>query len=241
MTGAGIALGEAAPGALQRRLQVSGTIIPNADRIGRVGVKLLGTVLELRKRLGDSVREGEVVAVIESREVADAEELLSARLTQELQQTLVVRAKNLWETRAMAENEYLRTRNASDDARVRLAAARQKLSALGLTEQQIDELPQQPTEALRRQELRSPISGRVADRRVDLGALVGREGQESELYIIVNLSEVWADLAISPADLGGIQEGQESALSPAPQESGRKQRSRSSVRYWTKTPALPAL
>ncbi len=210
MTGAGIALGEAAPGALQRRLQVSGTIIPNADRIGRVGVKLLGTVLELRKRLGDSVREGEVVAVIESREVADAKrELLSARLTQELQQTLVVRAKNLWETRAMAENEYLRTRNASDDARVRLAAARQKLSALGLTEQQIDELPQQPTEALRRQELRSPISGRVADRRVDLGALVGREGQESELYIIVDLSEVWADLAISPADLGGIQEGQE--------------------------------
>ena len=154
-----------------------------------------------------------MVAVIESREVADAKrEFLSARLTQELQQTLVVRAKTLWEGRAMAENEYLRVRNAFDDARVRLAAAGQKLSALGLTEQQIDELPQQPIESLRRQELRAPISGRVAERRVDLGALVGREGQESELYVIADLSEVWADLAISPADLGGIQEGQEISI-----------------------------
>ena len=65
---------------------------------------------------------------------------------------------------------------------------------------------------LRRQELRAPISGRVAERRVDLGALVGREGQESELYVIADLSEVWADLAISPADLGGIQEGQEISI-----------------------------
>ena len=165
---------------------------------------------ELRKRLGDSVREGEVVAVIESREVADAKrEFLSAQLTHELQQTLVVRAKNLWETRAMPENEYLRVRNASDDARVRLAAARQKLSALGLTEKQMDDLPEQPVESLRRQELRAPISGKVAERRVNLGALVGREGQESELYVIADLSEVWADLAIPPADLGAVHEGQE--------------------------------
>ena len=97
----------------------------------------------------------------------------------------------------MPENEYLRVRNAFDDARVRLAAARQKLSALGLTEKQMDDLPEQPVESLRRQELRAPISGKVAERRVDLGALVGREGQESELYVIADLSEVWADLAIS--------------------------------------------
>ncbi len=213
ITGAGIVVAQAGPGDLQPRLQVPGAIVPNADRIGRVGAKLLGTVAELRKRLGDSVQEGEVVAVIESREIADAKrEFLSAQLTHELQQTLVVRAKNLWEGRAMPENEYLRVRNAFDDARVRLAAARQKLSALGLTEKQMDDLPEQPVESLRRQELRAPISGKVAERRVDLGALVGREGQESELYVIADLSEVWADLAIPPADLGAVHEGQEISI-----------------------------
>ena len=34
---------------------VPGTVVPNADRIARVSVKLSATVAELRKRLGDTV------------------------------------------------------------------------------------------------------------------------------------------------------------------------------------------
>jgi cobalt-zinc-cadmium efflux system membrane fusion protein len=73
-------------------------------------------------------------------------------------------------------------------------------------------LPQQPVETLRRQELRAPISGRIAERRVELGSLVGREGLESELFVIVDLAEVWADLAVSPSDLANIREGQPIAI-----------------------------
>ena len=165
-------------------------------------MKILGTVAELRKRLGEPVQRGEVVAVIDSREVADAKsEYLAARLTHDLQQTLVARAKRLVDIKAMAENDYLRTRNAFEDARVKHEMARQKLSALGLTEQQIAELQEQSIESLSLQELRSPITGTVAERRVDIGALVGREGQESELFVIVDLTEVWVELAVSPADL----------------------------------------
>ena len=89
-----------------------------------------------------------------------------------------------------------------------MGSARQKLFALGLPETEIAVLPDPPPASLRRHELRSPITGRVAERRVDLGALVGCEGQESELYVIADLSEVWADLAVSPAELSNIQEGQ---------------------------------
>src|SRR5262249_54452086 len=121
---------------------------------------------------------------------------------------LVTRAKPLAESRAMAENEYLKQRGSFDDARVKLDSARQKLFALGLTEEQIKQLPDQSVETLHRQELRSPIAGRVAERRVDLGALVGREGLESELFVIVDLSEVWVELAVAPADLVRIHEGQ---------------------------------
>ena len=210
ITAAGIEVAEVGEGVLVRRLSVPGAIVPSGDRIARVAVKLLGTVAELRKRLGESVEQGEVVAVIESREVADAKsEFLAARLNHELQQTLVERARKLVESRAMAENEYLRTRAASDNARVKVTVARQKLSALGLTDQQIAELPEVAVESLRRQDLRAPISGRIAERRVDLGALVGREGQESELFVIVNLDQVWVELAIPPADLASVREGQD--------------------------------
>jgi cobalt-zinc-cadmium efflux system membrane fusion protein len=168
-------------------------------------------VVELRKRLGDPVEKNEVVAVIESREVADAKsEYLATRLSDDLQQTLFARATSLWQQgKIISENEYLRARTVAQDARVKFDTARQKLFTLGLSEEQIAALPNQPAASLRLQEVRSPITGRVAERRVDLGGLVGREGQESELYVVVDLSELWVDLAVALTDLPAIREGQE--------------------------------
>ena len=207
---AGIDIGKAQPGVLSRRRSVPGLVTPSADRIARVAVRLLGTVVELRKRLGDPVEQDEVVAVIESREVADAKsEYLATRVTDDLQQTLFARATSLWQSKVVTENDYLRARASAQEARVKFDTARQKLFTLGLSEEQIAALPSQPVASLRRQELRSPIAGRIAERRVDLGALVGREGQESELYVVVDLSELWLDLAVPPADLPAIREGQE--------------------------------
>ena len=207
---AGIDVGKAQAGVLSRRRSVPGLVTPSGDRIARVAVRLLGTVVELRKRLGDPVEQDEVVAVIESREVADAKsEYLATRVTDELQQTLFARATSLWQSKVVTENDYLRARASAQDARVKFDTARQKLFTLGLSEEQIAALPNQPVASLRRQELRSPIAGRIAERRVDLGALVGREGQESELYVVVDLSELWLDLAVPPADLPAIREGQE--------------------------------
>ena len=198
-----------AAGALERRLTVPGSIVPSGDHIARIAVRLLGTVAELRKRLGDAVTVGEVVAIIESREVADAKgDYLAARLVIDLQQTLFNRAKTLWDGKVMSENDFLRARTTFEDARVKLELSRQKLFALSLNAEQIEALPLQPVETLRRQELRAPISGRIAERRVELGSLVGREGQESELFTIVDLGVVWAELAVSPADLRDIREGQ---------------------------------
>jgi cobalt-zinc-cadmium efflux system membrane fusion protein len=204
------AVTEVGGGTLSKRITVPGSIVPSGDHIARVAVRLLGTVAELRKRLGDVVGAGEVVAVIESREVADAKsEYLGARLVFDLQQILFNRSAKLFEGKVLSENDFLRARTTFEDARVKIETARQKLFALSLTAEQIEALPQQPVETLRRQELRAPIAGRVAERRVELGSLVGREGQESELYVIVDLSVVWADLALPTSELASIHEGQQ--------------------------------
>jgi membrane fusion protein, heavy metal efflux system len=205
---AGITLAPVAGGMLKRHFLAPGSLIPDADHIGRVSVRVLATVAELRKRLGDSVEKGEIVAVIESREVADAKsQYLAARLTNDLQQTLYNKQKTLVESRAMSENEFLRSQLTANDARIKLDGARQKLFALGLSESEIADLPNQPAENLREQYLRAPISGRVSERRVDLGGLIGREGQESELFVIVNLDDIWVDLAVSPEDIAAVHEG----------------------------------
>lgn len=205
---AGITLAEAKGGTLRRHFLAPGSLIPDADHVARVSVRVLATVAELPKKLGDRVEKGEVVAVIESRDVAEAKsEYLAARVTNELRQTLFNRQKALVETRAVSENEYLRTQLTANEAQIKLDGARQKLFALGLSESEIADLPNQPPESLRKQYLRAPISGRISERRVDLGGLIGREGQESELFVIVNLDGVWVDLAVSPEDIASVREG----------------------------------
>jgi len=206
---AGIELAPVQDGTLTHRIVVPGTIVPDASRIARVSVRLFATVAELRKKLGDMVAKDEVVAVLDSREVANAKsEYLAARLTSELNKDLYDRDKEMWDRHVMAEQVVLRSRNALAQARMNVDIARQKLFAIGLTEKEIAALPQQPEAGLRLQDVLSPISGRVVDRKVDLGAAVGRDQLETELFTIADLDRVWVELAVSPTDLPLVREGQ---------------------------------
>ena len=67
-----IELAPVGEGVLARRLTVPGVILPDANRIARVAAKVVGTVAQLNKQLGDPVAKDEVVAVLDSREVAEA-------------------------------------------------------------------------------------------------------------------------------------------------------------------------
>jgi membrane fusion protein, heavy metal efflux system len=205
----GIELAAVRGGTLARLIAVPGTIVPDADRIARVTVKLSASVAELRKKLGDTVEKGEVIAVLESREVADAKsEYLAARLNNDLQRNLYERDKNLWDRHIIAEQLVLKSQGAAAHAKTNLDIARQKLFALGVTEGELARLPDEPETALRRQEVRAPISGRVVDRKVDLGAAVGRDNLETELFTVADLDRVWVELAVSPIDLPRVAEGQ---------------------------------
>jgi membrane fusion protein, heavy metal efflux system len=209
LTEAHIDLAQVDRGTLAHRIIVPATIIPVADRIARVAVKLYGNVAELRKNIGDPVMKGEVLAVLESREVADAKsEYLAARLTNELQQTLFQRDKMIWEGRASSEQQFLRSQNLTAQTEMKFNISRQKLFALGLSESEIATLPNEPEALLRRQEIRAPMAGRVVERKVDLGMAVGRDNLETELFVIVDLDRVWVELAVSPTDLPAVKEGQ---------------------------------
>ncbi len=196
------------PGNLLRTVRVPGNVMMDPDRIGHVPAKVIGTVVELRKRLGDVVQKGEVVAYLESREVADAKsEFLTAGANLELQTTLFERERSLFEKKISAEQQFLRAENAFSLSKLRYDLARQKLSALDVDEAEIAELPKQPVANLRRYALRSPIAGRVIDRRVDLGAPVGGDQQEKEIYVVADLSSVWVELVASAPDLALLKEG----------------------------------
>ncbi|GJE58111.1 efflux RND transporter periplasmic adaptor subunit [Methylobacterium trifolii] len=239
---AGITVVPATEGVIARSVTVPGTVVPDADRVARVAAKVVGTVAELRKRLGDTVAKGEVVAVLDSREVADAKnDYIAARVGLDLQETLFERDHALWDKKISAEQQFLRARTSLIEAQLKADLARQKLSALGVPDAEAEKLGEKPPAlklvagedghlaglrraplvGLQRYELRAPIAGRVIERRVDVGAPVNDEGQEKEIYTIADLSRVWVELAVPVSDLGGIAQGQAVALARGAEPASR--------------------
>jgi cobalt-zinc-cadmium efflux system membrane fusion protein len=206
-------------GSLARKLIVPGTVVANADRIARVPVKVVGTVAQLRKRLGDLVAEGEVVALIDSREVADARsEYLTALVNFDLQKTMFERAQQLWNQKISAEQQYLQARATFAQAQLRFDLARQKLSALDLDASELADAAKKDAVSpgalnLRQYQIRSPVSGRIVERKVDQGMAVGQEGNPSDLYTVADLSSVWVELAVPAPDLDAIKQGQRVVIS----------------------------
>jgi membrane fusion protein, heavy metal efflux system len=206
---AGIEVASVQGGTIARRIIVPSTIRPPADRIAHVAVKLSGIVAELWKKVGDPVAADEVLAILESREVANAKsEYLAARVTNELQQEMLNRDTILWDRKVIADQQLLRSRNPAANAKITSDTARQKLFALGLTETEIVGLPNEPEALLRRQEIRSPIAGHVVERKVELGVAVGRDQLETELFVVADLDHTWAELAVSPEEVAMVRIGQ---------------------------------
>jgi cobalt-zinc-cadmium efflux system membrane fusion protein len=92
--------------------------------------------------------------------------------------------------------------------------ARQKLSAINLDPTEVataakkESAPNAGASSLREYQIRSLIGGRVIERKVDVGSLVGSQGDPSDLYTVADLAKVWAELAVPTTDLHVIEEGQ---------------------------------
>ncbi|MBM3625306.1 MAG: biotin/lipoyl-binding protein, partial [Alphaproteobacteria bacterium] len=126
-----ISLKAVGPGVIARQLTVPGAVKPDPDRVARVAAKVAGVVEELRKRLGDSVARGETIAIIDSREVAEAKsEYLAAMANFDLQNILYQREKGLFEKKITAEQLFLKAKAVFTESKVKLDLARQKLAAL---------------------------------------------------------------------------------------------------------------
>ena len=193
-------------GVLLRRLLAPATLKPDPDHLARVAAKVSGVVAEMRMRLGADVQRDEIIALIESREVADAKsEFLAASVNHDLQEQLFQREKGLFEKKIIAEQTFLRAKTLYADAKVKFDLARQKLAALDLSETEITDLAQQPINRLQQKTIRAPIAGRIIERLVNIGQPVN---PESQIYVLADLSVLEADLAVPIAELATIRQDQ---------------------------------
>ncbi len=206
----GIEVAEAGPGTLLVELQLPGEVRLDPDSLVHMTPRVPGVVRAVHKGLGDVVKAGDLLAVLDSRELAEAKAALLAageRLT--LATSNLEREKYLYERKVSSEQDYLEARQAEAETRINLQSAEQRLAALGLSEDEITGLQDPHERDLTRYEMRAPIAGTMIEKHITLGETLG---DDSVAFVICDLSRVWVLLTVYQKDLVSVRSGQRASI-----------------------------
>jgi membrane fusion protein, heavy metal efflux system len=129
----GIEVDTVKTGPIEECLDVHGDLMYDQTRLAHLSSRVHGSIWTVRKKVGDVVRKGEVLALVESTEVGKAKgEFLQAYAQAEL------RTKN-WDalrsgvgTGSIPERDMREADTAAQEARIRLKSAQQALANLAL-------------------------------------------------------------------------------------------------------------
>lgn len=202
----GIQIEKAAAGELALRVNTRGKIILHPDKIAHILPKVPGVAREAFKNIGEHVKEGELLAVLESREMADVKaSYLAAKEKESLAHLLFEREKTLYEKKVSAEQDYINAKSAYTEAKIQLQLAKQKLRADGMSEEEIKELAHDTAQDFRLYAIRSPMNGMIIARHINKGEFIENT---ATIYEVVDLSTVWVEIGIYPKDLVKVKEGQ---------------------------------
>lgn len=175
-------------------IELPATVEGNPQGTQAVSASIGGRVVSLTRNLGEAVRKGEPLAVIESREAASLNgEVQAAQARAVLAHSNYAREQRLFGERVSPEQDLIAARTAAAEADIALRLARQQLAATG-----------GGGGALNRVSIVSPIGGQVISRSAVLGQTVAAD---AELYRVANLSAVSLAIALSPADAGRVRPG----------------------------------
>ncbi len=206
----GIKTGVAEPGRLLVEVTLPGELVLNADLIAHVVPRISGVVQEVRKNLGDMVRQGEVMAVVESRELADiTAALFAARERVILAQSNFTREEKVWLKKISAEQDYIEAKNKLAEANIELRTAEQKLRAVGFSDDYIAKLPTPPDKSTILYEITAPFNATVIEKHISLGEVLSNE---AAVFIVADLSSVWVNLDVQQKDLTLIRVGQKAII-----------------------------
>ena len=203
---AGIVVETAGPVRMKTVLELPGEIELNADKVVHVVPRLSGVVTEVYKNLGDTVRHGEIIAVLESRELAELKSAYLASIKRvELARATFDRKERLWKEKISSEKDYLTTRQALAEEEINLQAATQKLLALGLTKIYLDTISDKTDRNLTRYEVRALFDGVIIEKHISVGESIK---EDADIFVLADLSTVWVGVTIYAKDLNVVKVGQ---------------------------------
>ena len=203
---------EASSGKISMAATAFGEVTLNTDKVASIISRVEGVIMEDRKQLGDRVEKGETLAVIESRFLAESiVEYLQTERDRRFATEEFNRENELFKKKLTSAHEYHRAEQAYHKALIAHAAALQPLELLNFTEGQLHGYLSSPDQAnLTEFEVRSPITGVVTRKSLIKGEAVS---DDTQLFVVAELSEVWVDFQVPLSSINGIQQGDRVSIS----------------------------
>lgn len=187
------ALAQPASGGIE--VLATATLVLDNARSAVVSARAEALIRDFLVDLGEVVREGDPLAVLESGEVARLRgDLLAARADVEVARSALERERALLERGISALKTMQEAERDLTEARARADAAESGLLLLGALEGEGGAFL-----------LRAPVSGVVTERRHSVGTLVG---SEQPVFEIVDGSTLWAQIEVPESQAMRVRVGQ---------------------------------
>ncbi|MCE9572300.1 MAG: efflux RND transporter periplasmic adaptor subunit [Deltaproteobacteria bacterium] len=200
-----IGFGRAERRAETAALVATGEVEPPADGVAQVSPRVAGRVARLTKGVGDQVKRGEVVAVIDSPELGRAKaDFIAAAASATVAREGADRERSLFDQRISSEKELRLAEAEATRARADKEAAEVRLHTLGVSDDQLG--------ALRADDhfsgsvaITAPMTGVVVSRSVSLGQ---HAEPQDPMFEIMDLRTVWISVDVYERDLAQVVLGQ---------------------------------
>lgn len=193
-------------GPLTPVISVVGTVDLNPEHLAAVGTRVPGLVRSVRLFEGDTVKQGEVLAEIDSAELGEAQAAV-----------VTVRAEHqAAEINARRELQLLEKQlSTAREAEVAQVELKKQEALLDAAQQRVAALGGAPITAgaagLGRHAIVSPIAGTVISRHVSTGQSVGAD---LVAFSVADIDHLWVELSVFERNLSSIKLGDAVELSP---------------------------
>lgn len=183
-------------------LNVTGVVQPDIARAVPVISLAAGRVVEVKAKLGDMVKKGQLLLRVQSSDVSGAyQTYLKAVNDERLANTQLKRAQTLYDKGAIAKSALETAETGEQDATTDLNAALEQLRLLGVDKDH-------PSAIV---DVVAPISGIITDQQVtNAGGVQGLSGPNP--FTVSDLSYVWIICDVYENDLDAVHQGETSDI-----------------------------
>ncbi|MET0516690.1 MAG: efflux RND transporter periplasmic adaptor subunit [Nitrospiraceae bacterium] len=192
---------------VQPELTLAGKVAYGEDRYSKISSPLQGRVVEVRAHLGDRVKAGDTLVIIDSQDITiaysdfvkEASELEYATRASEL-------AKELYQNKALALKDLKQAENDLIKARAEFRRAKERLLSLRIQASELEK-PLAQQRITSRFDMKSSLTGTVVERSVTPGQSVGGDASQV-LFTVADLDRLQVVADVYERDLALVKVSQ---------------------------------